>query len=125
MKQQFKFGQNSFNTQKELFDFLVKNEKSIISKKKALTASAPISVKTIIGKETLEKIEKIKANKAKAKADTATEEMYDDEDIDVVNVIVVGNTMNWKDSDEDVLINDCFKKSINEGKMKIKHLADY
>lgn len=116
----FKYNQKSFSTQKELFDFLRKNEKSIIETKKNFSFSEAINTKFSILKNTKEKID---ATKSKMNLDG--EEVSEVKDIDIVNVIIIGNTMNWLDSQDDVLINDSFKKSLLESQGKIKHLKDH
>lgn len=116
----FKYNQKSFSTQKELFDFLRKNEKSIIETKKNFSFSEAINTKFSILENTKEKID---ATKSKMNLDG--EEVSEVKDIDIVNVIIIGNTMNWLDSQDDVLINDSFKKSLLESQGKIKHLKDH
>lgn len=44
---------------------------------------------------------------------------------DVINVKIVGNTANFVDSHKDMLLPDCWKKTINERKGMILHLYDH
>ena len=116
----FKYNQKSFSIQKELFDFLRTNEKSIIEAKKNFSFSEAINTKFSISENTKEKIE---ATKSKMNIDG--EDVAEVKDIDIVNVIIIGNTMNWLDSQDDVLMTDSFKKSLLESQGKIKHLKDH
>lgn len=99
-------------TGKQLFDFLVKNETQLRAQKKALPkftdpiVAAPeyfnvkekTAIKTIIG-------------------DIA-------EDAVSLRAKFVGNAANWFDSQEDVLLPDCWKKTISEGAGRL-HLKDH
>lgn len=42
-----------------------------------------------------------------------------------VNVVIVGNTYGWCDSDSDVLMNNCFKRSIKENTKNVFHLNSH
>lgn len=116
----FTYKNKSFSTQKELFSFLCENEKAIITQKKSISFTDALAFKTSFAENTIDKIEAVK-NRLKVDG----EEITDNKDIDIVNVIVIGNTMNWLDSQDDVLINDCFKKSLQESQGKFKHLCDH
>lgn len=116
----FSYKNKKFGTQKELFKFLCENEKEIIAQKKGLTFTSPINCKTTIAEATLEKINAIKNKMA-----IDGEEIQDNKDIDMVNVVIVGNAMNWMDDQSDVLINDSFKKTLQESQGRFKHLADH
>lgn len=116
----FTYKNKKFGTQKELFAFLYENEKEIVSAKKGLVFSTPITSKVAIAESSIDKI-----NALKAKASIDGEEIQDTKDIDIVNVIIVGNAMNYMDDQDDVLINDSFKKTLQESQGRFKHLADH
>jgi hypothetical protein len=104
-------------TGKSLFDFLVANKSQLIATKKAglkYTDSivhqpsiiTPLkSVSTIKGVNGLEDVEAPENG--------------------VLNVVVVGNTAWWCDSQMDVLTDGCYDKSIKEKGALIPHIADH
>lgn len=96
-----------FHTQKQLFDWLVKNKKEIISLKKATTKfTSPFSYNSLDSF----------ANKSAS----------DTEDLSsgIIKRTIVGNTYNWMDEHDDVHIEGVFTKSISENK-NILHLHDH
>lgn len=109
-------------TDKELFDFLVKNEKSLIESKcafpiKSSNADYPY---TVVSKEGI---------KAFGTKDVFSKTELIDIDEDVLKVSVIGNASNFADKDLDVLQPNCWGKSIKEvgpkGKNRIKHLKNH
>lgn len=94
---------------KELFDYLVKNKKSIIDTKKAETKKAPV-----IDINYTNHIEKSINYKA-----------IDDLENGIIKRAIVANTYNWLDSHGDVHIDGVFTKSINERKQSVMHLHDH
>lgn len=100
-------------TGKDLVSFLKTNKEQIIAQKKAFPRHGDefISVPTVFY---------LKEGKA-VKAEGGTV----DESATSIRVKVVGNAANWCDSDMDVLIVDCWKKTIKDQKGNIKHLRDH
>lgn len=98
-----------FNTQGELFEYLVKNKKDLTDLKKSVTKYAD-SFGGLIATSGL--ISKASANNQ----DTE----------DTVYRTVVGNTYMWMDSHDDVHLNNVFGVSINQkGAARIPHRHDH
>lgn len=105
---------------KSLYDFLVKNKKHIIKQKRkmfqksgAIVSGNPsvISTKSKLG-----------ASKVLgSESDTSIVS----EDLDTIRVKVIANTAMWFDHDQDVLLPNCWKKSISENKDVIPHVHDH
>jgi hypothetical protein len=103
---------------KELYRYLVANKSDLIREKKSVVKTtdvtfAPCSLLTRPGK--------IAASKAQGESD----DNQMDKEGDVIRVKVVANAANWCDSPLDVLLPDCWKKSIKERKGMIPHLHDH
>ena len=100
-----------FETKQELFSYLKVNKQALISQKKSMPIVSDVSV----------------FNTSKVKNKTA--EFKNNEPItqdkDILRVKVVANTANWLDSHMDVLLPDCWNKSIKERKNVIPHLHDH
>lgn len=114
-------------TGKALFTFLVANKDALVTEKKsfpkftdAFTAkTSRFHVKTGVGLKS-EVIDQVDDEQETGSGDGAM-----DASGDVLRVKVVANTMNWCDSQMDVLINDCAKRTIKERKKMIPHLHDH
>jgi hypothetical protein len=99
-----------FKTDKEYFQYISKNKKEIIEFKCSVLKHAdPFS-------SLHEKTGAIKALNTSHKDDIAS---------GVIKRTVIGNTYNWLDTHDDVHIDNCFSKSINERKSRIWHLHDH
>lgn len=98
-----------FKTQKELFDFLKKNEENIIYEKKCQLKKGDGNAFNVIKLSNGENI---------AKADGG------EEDGEQIKVRAVINTTMVMDSHKDVHIDNLWKKSLKENKM-IKHLQEH
>lgn len=104
---------------KALFDYLIKNKKDIIkSKKKAFHKSGAVVNANPYVISTASKTEV-------QKSDGGIEIQTINEDAEVIRVKVVANTAMWFDHDQDVLMPNCWKKSIMENKHLIPHLHDH
>ncbi|CAA0144181.1 hypothetical protein [Tenacibaculum maritimum] len=109
-----------FKTKKERFSYLKKNAKEIISKKKSMPITSDdysYGCKSIsYGKDT---------NKPNTKTVKVDETLSDNE----IKVEVIANLSGWCDSHYDVLISDCWKKTISErgasNKQLIYHLKNH
>lgn len=112
---------------KELFDFLVTNKAALINEKKSLPKySDTISYRPMLyslKKGVASKSEIIDTVDEEADASSGNGNMMPDSDS--LRVKVVANTMNWCDSQMDVLLKDCSKKTIKERKNMIPHLHDH
>ena len=101
----------NFNTDKELFDFLVKNEADIhYAKKQTLKRADAISVQTV-------NVMDLKTFGSKASTSTFVEK-------DSIEVIAVINTTKLLDSHRDVHIDGLWDKSLSENK-NIKFLQEH
>lgn len=99
---------------KELFGFLIENKSALIAQKKSLPRySDNISCTPLLFN--------IKDSKA-IKADMSS---LASSLIDSVRVKVVGNSAYWCDSQMDVLVEDCWKRSIKERAGMMPHLHDH
>lgn len=99
---------------KELTDFLVKNKSALIAQKKHIPRySDNISCTPLMFN--------IKDGKA-VKTDTST---LMNSLVDSVRVKVVGNSAYWCDTQMDVLVADCWKRSINDRAGMMPHLHDH
>lgn len=112
---------------KELFKFLVENKSALIAQKKSIlkTTDAFTCAPVVDGVTS-----KIKVSAIKAGADAGgPDDDGDENDMvnagDKVHVTVVANSANWIDSQMDLLVADCWKKSIKERKGLINHLHDH
>lgn len=98
---------------KELFKFLVENKQQLITQKKSMLkrTDAVSSMPSLFS----------------IKNDTATKTAIGEipEDATSVRVKVIGNTALWCDSQMDVLLPDCWAKSIKERNGMIPHLHDH
>jgi hypothetical protein len=98
---------------KELFKFLIDNKKSLIAEKKSeVKRCDPVSGLPSYYRTKGEKAEK-----------TVIGDIP--EDASSIFVKVVGNSAWWCDTQKDVLIPDCWKKSIDESQGKMPHLHDH
>lgn len=100
-----------FETKSELVSYLKDNKASIIANKKSMP---------IFAEANSFQVAKVAPKKTALKANEAVVE-----DVDVLRVKVIANTANWLDSHMDVLLPDCWNKSINERKNIIPHLHDH
>lgn len=99
----------------ELIEFLVANKSALVAQKKSmLKHTEALSVAPAMFHATKEG----GAIKAATVADIPA-------DAESIHVKVVANTANWCDSHMDVLLPDCWKKSIKERKGFIPHLRDH
>lgn len=99
-----------FETKSALVSYLKENKSKIIEQKKAMpifSEASNFNVSAVKNKTAIKSNEPI------------------NEDVDVIRVKVVANTANWLDSHMDVLLPDCWTKSINERKNIIPHLHDH
>lgn len=99
---------------KELIDFVVANKEALTNQKKSLAIKFTDAFNyspSLFHKEgnTVKSIESAQVA----------------EDADVLHVKVICNAANWMDSHSDVLLPDCWKKTINERKGSILHLYDH
>lgn len=105
-----------FDTQKELFDYLRANKKRIIAEK-------CFKKKNISCRQLPDTILTVKANTTKAPIEVI--ELEDG----ILNKTIIGNTFYWCDSQMDVLLPGCAKKTIAElgpkGKDLIYHLKNH
>lgn len=102
------FPQN-ITSKKARLDYLYKNKSEIIQIKKAAIKFADAFDNKII------KLPSTVIKSATTKQDSE----------DVIYRTIVGNTYNWLDSHDDVHLNNCFKKSIEETGDKVKFLHDH
>lgn len=103
----------NFETKKQLFDYIVTNKRDILDMKKA-------SLKTcdVVGFSSQSTDSSIISLKSEA-----TKQEDNDE---VINRTIVGNTYYWLDSHRDVHIDGCFSNSIKQrGAKRIAHLHDH
>lgn len=100
-----------FETKSALVSYLKENKSRIIEEKKAIP---------IFSEANSFQVAKVAPKKTAMKANEAVVE-----DVDVLRVKVIANTANWLDSHMDVLLPDCWSKSINERKSIIPHLHDH
>ena len=100
---------------KELTDFLVANKSELIQQKCAFP------IKSEPNQFPYELIKRTKANASKA------EGQGDSVDLTTLDVTCIGNSANWIDSQLDMLLPDCWKKTIKERGTsgKIYHLRDH
>ena len=97
---------------KELFKYLVENKKSIISTKKAGIKYA----------DTVFNAPMVHTKTSSSKALQMVKEVEDDGEL---LVTVVANTSFWCDSQDDVLTDTCWDKSVSEKGTSIPHIADH
>lgn len=105
-----------FSTKKETFDYLVKNKRQLISKKRmgVLKSDPFLYSPTFL------------PTYAKNSFSTKTNEnQVENPDPDKVRVKIVANTANWIDSHMDMLLAGSATKSISERKGIIPHLHDH
>lgn len=101
-----------FETKKELFDFIVKNEEQLLNQKKSIFKKADgIGIDYVIA----EKNNVAKANKSN------TSDLLNKDTLDVIAVI---NTTNIMDSHKDVHIPGLWDKSLSENK-RILHVQEH
>lgn len=104
-----------FESKKGTFDYLVKNKKSLIAKKKmGIVKSDPFYYSPAI----------IPRN-GKTSFSVKEEGDVQPADIDTLRVKVVANTANWIDSHMDMILEGAATKSIKERKHIIPHLYDH
>jgi len=102
--------QSDFQTQKDFFKYLVENKSEIIDlKKSAIKLCDPFGTA----------VEQIIACKA------LNTSYRDDITTGMIKRSIIGNTYNWMDSHDDVLLDGVFAKSISETHDKIWHLHDH
>lgn len=110
-----------FATQKDLFSYLKANKSDIVKKKCAMPIKAESFSHVVTHDGKISKVKSIKANKV------ATSNEVDE--VGELSVTVIANTAYWCDSQMDVLLPDCWKKTIKErgvqGKDMIYHLKDH
>ena len=108
------FDEGKFKTRKELFDFLIENQDSIIAQKKAVMKEAdcvffsPTATTTVNLKDQAEK----------------SNDPIDFENLDEIKVIAIINTTNLMDSHLDVHIPGLWTKSLKENK-SLMHLQEH
>ena len=100
-------GLPGFNTKKEEFGYLVANKKQIIRMKRS-----KMKFTDSIGSNFL-------------RSNISSKSYKIDEYATVINKTIVGNTYNYMDSQDDVLLSGVFNKSIKENQDKIFHLKDH
>lgn len=105
-------------SQKELVAFLVANKKELIKQKSAFPVKSDSnSFPYQVSKST--------------KKGTAQKAIQQVEEVEVgkIDIVAIGNSANWIDSQMDMLLPDCWKKTIKEsgpdGKDRIYHLKDH
>lgn len=106
---------------KPLFKFLIENKEALITEKKSIIKhSDPLSHSPTI---------EISTKSGTAKKDAGDAPGDNDEPMTIngglVHVTVVANTANWVDSQLDMLLPDCWKRSIKQRKGMIPHLHDH
>lgn len=99
-------------TGKQLFSFLVENQKALISQKKALPKFT----------EAVSVMPEFFQIKDKAAIKTVIGQIADD--ADSVRAKIVANAARWCDSQGDVLMPDCWEKTIKDGNGRL-HLKDH
>lgn len=99
---------------KDLFSFLKEHKEKLIAQKRAIPIKYGFAVDNSPTIFTLKEGAATKATFAELE-ETATS----------LRVKIVGNTAYWCDNDMDVLIADCWKKTIKDRKDLIKHLRDH
>jgi len=102
---------------KDLYRYLVANKTAIIRKKKSVIKRTDVT----FSPPTLLSPGKITTSKDAGESDDDPM----DGSGDVIRVKVVANAANWFDSQLDVLLPDCWKKSIKERAGMIPHLHDH
>lgn len=102
---------------KELFKFLIENKKALINEKKSM----PVKWTDSFSHSTVVKF-KTKTGTIKDSVSTDTE---DPTDTDVLRVEAVANTCLYMDSQSDVLLIDCAKRSIKNNKDLMQSLHDH
>lgn len=101
---------------KALYKFLIENKAALIQEKKSIIKRTdPLVYNSSI----------LTTTKATAKKEAAGDDPTFIPDADTIRVKVVANTCNWIDSQLDMLIADCAKKSIKDRKGIIPHLHDH
>ena len=103
---------NDFVTKKEYYGYLVKNKAELINFKKATLKHTDAFLLSI-------------ENNAEATNKMLCTNHKDDIEKGVIRRTIIGNTYNWMDSSDDVLLDGCFKKSIEENFKNIFHLHDH
>jgi len=93
-------------SKKDRYRFLIDNKKDLIKQKKAM----PVYSDVWEGSSNQLKKQTVKEIKS---------------DVTEIRIKAVANTANWMDHDQDVLLPDCWKKSITERKHVIPHLHDH
>jgi hypothetical protein len=93
----------------ERFKFISDNKEDIIKMKKSIIKECDVWELPIIGE----------------KAGNTNQQDLTNKDLNELHVKVVANTANWIDSQNDMLLPDCWKKSITERKELIPHLHDH
>jgi hypothetical protein len=100
-------------TGKELYHFLIEHKAELIAQKKSLIKNTePMSYDPVLFQ--VKGAEVVKAASSEIAADATS-----------VRVKVVANAAMWCDSAMDVLLPDCWKKTIKERKGMIPHLHDH
>ena len=105
-------------TQKEMFAFLKANKQELIKQKSAFPVKSDSnSFPYQISRST---------KKSFAKKDI---QQVEEVDLGQMDIVAIGNSANWIDSQMDMLLPDCWKKTIKEsgpsGKDRIYHLRDH
>jgi len=112
MDAQFTYGNKEFKTQKELFDFLFVNKKTLLAQKKAVMKKADcFTAQPVISWD-----KSMEANKESQQIIDASSE--------TLKVGVIINTTNFLDAHGDVHIPGLWTKSLMENKM-IMHLQEH
>ena len=97
-----------FVTKKEFFNYLLENKSELIAFKKAT-----MKFTDAFGNHDIYENKALQTN------------FIDDLTTDIIKRTIIANTYNWMDSADDVLLNGCFKKSIEENFKNIFHLHDH
>ncbi len=101
-------------TQKEKFDYLVKNKDFIVNAKKSTLKHCDVFNLATVEKRFIKDIQ------TKAIAD-----LYGGDTLDTVHKTIAMNTLLWLDSHDDVHIPGLFTKTISENQKNIPHLHDH
>lgn len=113
----------TFKTQKEKFNFLVKNKNTLIAQKKAIIKEADSVIYTPTLKQVIDINSKVSKEEA-IKEIKKQNQPLDLTDLTSLTVEVVINTTRILDNHEDVHIDGLWNKSLRENKM-IMHLQEH
>lgn len=104
-----------FQEKKDLFQYLKENKSELIKTKKSMPIYSDVAD---FGVSKVKRVQQVDLkNEVKAEGKQSND--------DVLRVKVVANTANFIDSHMDMLLADCWSKSISERKSFIPHLHDH